>query len=384
MENLPPIRFPVLRPLLPTAEAILPYLKRIDASRWYSNLGPLVLEFEGALARHFAVSADRIVTSSNATLALSQTLRALAKGPGFCVMPSWTFVATPAAAVWAGLEPFFVDVDPDSWLISPEQIEAVARRQNVAAAIVTSSFGAPLDLSVWDRFTARTGIPVIIDAAAGFDGFASCGQQEALTPVVISLHATKVSGVGEGAVIVASNAEDSRRIRQLGNFGFHGSRDAAVPGTNAKMSEYSAAIGLAFLEQWNDRRNDWASLTATFARGIAAIPQLMPAPSFNSGWVSSYGLVTLKAPFQADVIAVELRKRGVETRKWWGEGCHLQSAYAQCARDPLPVTEDLGQRVLGLPFWVDLPIADVKIIFETVRDALLKYRSSHEVSNKST
>jgi dTDP-4-amino-4,6-dideoxygalactose transaminase len=365
------VRFPVLRPLLPTAEKLLPYLRQIDAGRWYTNYGPLLREFEAQVARHFAVDRDQLATSANATLAIAQTLRALGAQPGsLCVMPSWTFVATPAAAVWAGLRPYFVDVDPDSWTIRRDQVSEIARSGQVGAVIVVSAFGAPLDLAVWDEFTRSTGIGVLVDAAAGFDGFAGFGDSGHKTPVAISLHATKVSGIGEGAVVVSGDSALARRIRDFGNFGFHGDRDAGVPGINAKMSEYAAASGLAMLGEWPERRNAWAALTQIFAQELEAAPELRRAPGFGDGWISSYGLVELPAWASARGVADVLRRSGVETRQWWGEGCHRQSAYRDCERAVLSETERLGERVLGLPFWIGLTREDIAEVFRALRAAL--------------
>ncbi|MET0183006.1 MAG: DegT/DnrJ/EryC1/StrS family aminotransferase, partial [Caulobacterales bacterium] len=97
-------RIPVCRPWAPPAHAIAPYLERIDAARWYSNFGPLVLELEDRLAARFQ-SGTRIVTVTNGTLALALTLRARAPRGGLCLIPSWTFVATAHAALLAGLTP---------------------------------------------------------------------------------------------------------------------------------------------------------------------------------------------------------------------------------------------------------------------------------------
>ena len=149
----PPLRFPILRPLLPTAEKLLPYLQQIDGNRWYTNYGPLVQRFEASLAKHFQVGPNELTTSTNATLALSQTLLARGVTAGSaCVMPAWTFVATPAAAIWAGLEPYFVDVDAATWLITPDHVREVMLTRKVGAVIVVSAFGAPLDLGTWDDF----------------------------------------------------------------------------------------------------------------------------------------------------------------------------------------------------------------------------------------
>lgn len=365
------MRFPVLRPLLPTADKLMPYLRQIDAGRWYTNYGPLLREFEARMARHFAVDWDQLATSTNATLAITQTLRALGAQPGsLCVMPSWTFVATPAAAVWAGLHPYFVDVDPDTWLIRPDQVLEIARSRPVGAVIVVSAFGAPVDLAVWDKFTQSTGIVVLVDAAAGFDGFAGCGHGGHRTPLVVSLHATKVSGIGEGAVVLAGEAELGQRIRSFGNFGFYDRRDAVTPGANAKMSEYAAASGLAMLAEWPERRSAWIELTQIFAEEVEAMPELRLAPGFGEGWISSYGLVELPAWASARGVADILLRSGVETRQWWGEGCHRQSAYRDCERTALPETERLGERVLGLPFWLGLTREDIAEVFRAVRSAL--------------
>ena len=371
----PPLRFPILKPLLPTAEKLIPYLFQIDGNRWYTNYGPLVRRFEADLEKHFAVEPNELTTSTNATLALSQTLLALGVPAGSaCVMPSWTFVATPAAAIWAGLEPCFVDVDPATWLITPDQVRKVVQTKQVGAVIVVSAFGAPLDLAAWDDFSSSTSIPVVIDAAAGFDGFVGCGRKMNSTPVVISLHATKVSGIGEGAVVITRDSKLTSKIRSFGNFGFDGSRDALVCGTNSKMSEYTAAIGLALLAEWPERRAGWAELTDAFAMEVKATPELMVAPGFNQGWISSYGLIELPAWISADKVMALLRQEGVETRQWWGKGCHKQFAYRDFWKASLSETDRLGEQTLGLPFWLGMTIEDVGKVFQILRAALQAQR----------
>lgn len=368
----PPIRFPVFKPLLPTADKLLPYIEKIDANRWYTNYGSLVLDFERGLARHFGVATAELTTSANATSAIAQTLRALgAPRDSLCVMPSWTFVATPAAALSAGLEPYFIDVDPTDWLIRPEQVLEIARSRQVGAVIVVSAFGAPLDIAAWDEFTRASGIPVLIDAASGFDSFGAPRLPEAsITPVVISLHATKVSGVGEGAVVVTRDAACAALIRSYGNFGFSVAREAGVPGINAKMSEYTGAIGLAMLAEWPQRRAGWRRLSEQFAAEISATPGLRAAPGFNQGWVSSYGLVQFEPGVRAAEVASALRRRGIDSRQWWGRGCHGQPAYRPYGRGRLATTEALADQVLGLPFWLGLDAADLAEIFAQLRAVL--------------
>ena len=368
---------PVLKPLLPTADKLLPYLREIDTNRWYTNHGPLLVRFEKLLAQHFAIDADQLTTSTNGTLAITQTLMAMnAPRDSLCVMPSWTFTATPAAAIWAGLQPYFVDVDPGSWLITPAMVRDVAAKNKVGAVIVVSAFGAPVDAAEWDEFTRSTGIPVLIDAAAGFDGFAEYGKQGATTPVTISFHATKVSGIGEGAAILTRDKDLAQRVRSLGNFGFNGSRNSECAGGNAKMSEYTAAMGLALMDEWPARRAGWAELSNLFIRHARAMPELALAPGFNEGWISSYGLIGLPAEVRADTVSAALTDAGVESRQWWGKGCHRQTAYQDCPRGSLTVTEELGRQTLGLPFWLGMTPEQVEAVFSTLKKALAELKKS--------
>lgn len=362
---------PVLRPALPSADEIFPYLKLIDSSRHYTNSGPLLQQLEEKLACHFGVEVAEIATASNATLALSQALRATGAATGsLCIMPSWTFVATAAAAVWAGLEPYFIDVDPETWLITPDDVRKAAAGRPVGAVIVVSAFGAPLELADWNDFTRTSGIPVVVDAAAGFDGFRFSGAHNSTLPIVVSLHATKVFGVGEGGVVFVKNAALAKRIRAFGNFGFDGSRNASLPGVNAKMSEYAAAVGLAHFALWPETRKRWDALTSAFAEEVRRIPQLRLAPGFGSGWVSSFGLVELPPFVSATALAKSLAEHGIETRQWWGEGCHLQTAYQGFGHPSLPTTHRLARQVLGLPFWLGLGRKDIRFIFQALEEAL--------------
>jgi dTDP-4-amino-4,6-dideoxygalactose transaminase len=365
------VEFPVMRPQLPTVDQVLPYLKTMDAARWYANHGPLVRQFETRLADHFAVEPSRLVTASNATLAIALSLRALGVPAGsLCVMPSWTFVATAAAVVWAGLEPYFIDVDPGTWLITPEDVLKVAARRPVGAVIVVSAFGAPLDLKRWDTFARDSGIPVVVDAAAGFDSFRSRDGYQAAAPVVVSLHATKVFGVGEGAVVLTGEPALANSIRAYSNFGFQGSRNAEVQGVNAKMPEYAAATGLAQLDRWTETRLCWDDLTTAFVEEVKARPQLGLAPDFGEGWVSCYGLVELPPAVSASDAIDVLARYGVEARKWWGDGCHRHTAYEDFDRSALPNTDYLGRQVLGLPFWQGLSRTAIHLIFQALDDAL--------------
>jgi dTDP-4-amino-4,6-dideoxygalactose transaminase len=365
---------PVFKPLLPSADTLLPILAKIDANRYYTNNGPLVVEFEERLAAACGAAPDQVATSSNCTMALAQALRARLpmnlSSDALCILPSWTFVATPASVVLAQLKPFFADVSPTTWALDPEHVVALANRlraagNTVAAVMPVAPFGACVDLVAWADFEERTGIPVVIDAAASFDAM-SLGTQatakfSSRIPVVLSLHATKAFGIGEGGFVLSTDTELIKRIRTWGNFGFHGSRVAIVPGWNAKLGEMYAAVGLTLLDQWPTVRAEWRALTEHFCRSAVELAPHARIPTFmTADWISAYGLLQLSQPCEhVSGIVEKMSGLGIQTLQWWGNGCHLHPAYCRYGREPLPNTERLAATVLGMPFWRQIAAADM-------------------------
>jgi dTDP-4-amino-4,6-dideoxygalactose transaminase len=359
-----PAALPVLKPRLPSAAELLPYLRAIDARRWYTNWGPLATRLEEQLSRHFRFRECSVITTANATAGLTAALLARGVPAGsLCLMPSWTFVATPHAARAAGLTPWFHDVDANTWALNPgEVIESLKRLPGIVGSVmVVSPFGAPIDIHAWEDFEERTGVPVIVDAAAGFDTL-----QASHIPFVVSLHATKILGAGEGGFIATSDPKLRDRIMGCCNFGFTESRIATLPALNGKMSEYHAAVALASLTKWPQIRAQHLRITEWYRQGLH---RLSLQPGYGLGWVTSTTSVLLP-PGSAAWFSRKLLKAGIESRAWWGEGCHAQPAFADCPRNPLPVTEDLGGRVLGLPHFPGMQPRDVAVVAGALAEAL--------------
>ena len=375
---------PVARPLLPDTDALLPYLRRIDATRIYANWGPLNAELERRLGERFGAG---IVTVSSATDGLTCALRAVLEDrpadqrAGLCLMPSWTFVASPQAALAAGLTPCFLDVDPASWALTPELARAellaglsrsggLWRGMPVSAVMAVAPFGLQLDAAAWDDFAARTGIPVVIDAAAAFDGL-----QVRKAPAVVSLHATKTVAAGEGGFVATRDSDLARRVKRVANFGFFGARLAEVPGTNAKLSEYHAAVALASLDGWDGRRGQWMSVGARLCAALAPHGVAFQE-DFAAGWIASMCMVRLPPGVRAAEAAMALGLSGVATRAWWGMGCHTSPAFehfprrASASGDVLAATAMLAESTLGIPFFTDLTDAEIA----TIADAFAAMR----------
>jgi dTDP-4-amino-4,6-dideoxygalactose transaminase len=377
---------PVARPKLPDAETLLPYLRRMDAARIYSNWGPLNAELESRLAERLDAP---VVTVSTATAGLSCALRAtledkpMAQRQGLCLMPAWTFVATAHAAMAAGLTPCFLDVDEQSWVLTPQRVREallrVAARQPakrselpVSAVVVVAPFGLPVDPRPWDEFTAQTGIPVVIDAAAAFDQLTV-----RRTPTVVSMHATKTVCAGEGGFVATLDSDLARRIKRTANFGFFGSRIAEVAGLNAKLSEYHAAVGLASLDGWEERRAEFMAVGQRLRAMLEPLGCRFQ-DGFAERWVSSTCVLRLPAGRRAGDVALALGLAGVSTRQWWGEGCQANPAFAHCPRmtgeEALTATARLAESTIGLPFYCDMSEADFAHVAAALEQALVAPR----------
>lgn len=360
----------LLRPDIPRAEEILPYLREIDASRWYTNFGPLVSRLERKLGDVFEPPVPSIVTTSSCTLGLELSLTALALRPGARVLvPALTFVATAAAVLRAGCVPVLGDVDEHTWLMDPGIAQAALARLNFDCVMPVTTFGCRQPTDAWDQFTRLTGIPVVIDAAGAF------GNQEIgeLTAAVFSFHATKAFGIGEGGLVAARSGAWVERVRRLSNFGIDLSNGVStMVGTNAKMSEYHAAVGLAALDRWPDRKERRQQLASVYRAELRAhCPQVCLQKRPEDG---SYTIMQLLLPegVRASEIAVRLGMHGIETRAWYQPLLDEHPAFSKCLVDgELRLARTLAPRMLGVPFHLELDEATVRRICVALSGALL-------------
>ncbi|MDQ0073959.1 dTDP-4-amino-4,6-dideoxygalactose transaminase [Variovorax boronicumulans] len=349
-----PATIKVLRPRLPAAASLLPYLERIDSSRTYSNYGPLNGEFARRLGE--LVGGSHVTLTSNGTTAIELALRLRCQQGGHCLMPAFTFIASAHAVCNAGLTPYLLETDPNSLALTPEIAAAALSGVPgpVAAVLVVSAFGAPPDFAAWAAFEQQHGIPVVFDAAAALTSLSGIGRQ----PVCVSLHATKTLGIGEGGAIFCADRELMDRATAMTGFGFVGQeRQSSLRAGNYRISEYSAAVGLAGLDGLPRRIQEMRELTAAYARRLEGKAVHLQR-GVGSDWVTMTLNVIVPA---ADVAATTQRldDAKVEWRRWWGLGCHRHSAFKDVPMSDLSVTDTLAPCVIGLPFHDDLSSDDL-------------------------
>jgi dTDP-4-amino-4,6-dideoxygalactose transaminase len=326
----------VMQPLMPSSDDILPYLRRIDEARIYTNFGPLHEELSTRLADYFGVTPDQIVLMSNATVALQASIELLIESGSDVGLPAWTFTATAAAVIAAGMKPKFLDVDND-WRV-------LLNDENPLLVDVLP-FGAGL------REDNQPQVRTVIDGAASFDALRNCGKNLRDDCIlVVSMHATKLLGAGEGAVCIIKNKAWAERLKAWSNFGFElSSRLSETKGSNAKLSEFAAAIALASLDRWVEtRKRLWDVRKRAFE--ISTSYNFRLAPPMRNEYISPYWIVEFESGKEKEELVRVLSQNKIESREWWAKGCHQMNAYSQYSNVKLEHTDILAERSLGLPF----------------------------------
>jgi len=361
----------VLRPLLPTANRLLPYLSRIDETRTYSNWGPLVEELQERLCRELGQPPGSIVCASSGTTALVGGILATAGRASsdrpFAVVPALTFVGTALAVEQCGFTPVVVDVDATTWMLEPIRLEEEFDLDAVGLIVPVAPFGRPVPQSGWQTFRRRTNIPVVIDGGASFDLTASSPQPVlGDIPVTMSFHATKAFSSGEGGCVVCGSPDAAIDALRALNFGFYDSRDAMSASTNGKMSEYHAAVGLAELDGWAAKRTKLEDVVALYVDAFARVglsDRLVCAPAVGL----SYVLFLAGDIAESESLQRSLRANDIDFRLWYGRGIHGHTHFVDAAHERLDTTDDLAARLIGLPVAADLAPAEVARIADAAQ-----------------
>jgi len=354
---------PLLVPYMPTTDQVVKYFRQIDSNRKYTNFGPLCAEFESRVA---AVATDASSTAyassvANCTLGIELALLALDLAPGSRVLlPSVTFAATATAVIRSGMTPVFADVDPGTWALTPDIARSVLQVSSVSAVLPVSTFGYAHDASQWDAFTLQTGVPVIIDAAGAF-GNQRVGET---TDVVFSFHATKSFGAAEGGAVVSSVQHRVDRIRKLSNFGLDTSTGLLDEiGTNAKMSEYHCALGLASFDHWERIKSERIELYRHYSQRASEACERVVLQTKSPDGVYPLFPVLLPEGCSARDASAWLSTRGIETRGWYSPPLHLHPALRDAdTAGTLEVCENIGGRIIGLPFFVDMSELQIEAV----------------------
>ncbi len=343
--------FPFLKPEIPQPSDWVGFLDVCYEARYFSNFGPLSSRLEGGLAEtYFASDYDALLCASN-TLGLQVALSACLPPGSKVAMPAFTFAATFHAALGAGMVPVLCDIDPTTWELGIGSLEAaLAEHPDLAAVIHVRPFGLLRDIGETRRFCAEHGLRLILDAAAGLgapnpDSRFGSDLEEI---EVFSLHATKVFAIGEGGVIAAPKSL-MPRLKSAANFGFRPDRTFA-DGTNAKIDEFRAAIGLAMLPRMPGIIAGRRAHAQMYSDVIAKFPTLRCAAD-PGGTAWSTFPVLLSRSVDTEVLGL-FADRGIEVKRYyWPSLCQGYKGARPFFRMPTPVSQDVANRIICLPVY---------------------------------
>jgi len=377
-ENPPPSSmshpFHVGRPNLGSREKLHRLVDQMLDRNWLSNDGPLVQEFERQIAEIAGVR--HCVAMCNATIALEIATRA-AGITGEAIIPAYTFVATAHALQWQGITPVFCDIDPVTHNLDPACIERLITPKT-SAIIGVHVWGKPCPVDALTAIAHRHGLTLMFDAAHAF------GCSHGGRPIggfglaeVFSFHATKFVNCAEGGAVVTNDDELAARMRLMRNFGFSGYDNVIYVGTNGKMNELSAAMGLTSLDSMphiveTNRRNYEAYRNALRdLPGVALI-------AYDETQAQNYQYLVLdiepaKCPLTRDQVVQVLHTHNVLARRYFFPGVHRMDPYRSYYPNAdllLPVTEDVVRRVVVLPTGTAVTPRDVEQIGRIIRWAL--------------
>ncbi len=370
---------PFLRPAPPSLRTLQAELLDIERSGVFTNYGPVNRRFEASLERAMFPGGS-CVTVCNATIGLMLAIRAVIEraspdragirggsGRRYALMPSFTFAAAAHAADWAGLTPLFCDIDEHDWTASAASEEALIARHGGEIAVIVpyATFGNCIDLARYERLGRRTGIPVVVDAAASLGSLDETGAAFGSLcrfPIVFSMHATKTFATGEGGVIHCADRELAATLRTMGNFGFGAPRSATMPGLNSKLTEVGALLGLARLGDFEAVVRHRDALAATYRR-------LLPDAVFQRmrGQRCAHQFMPLILPphldERRDQVIAALAARGVGAAAYFSPHLAQQPFFqARGIAGELPVTERVSARIIALPLWDEMTTGTVETV----------------------
>ncbi|MFN0063714.1 MAG: DegT/DnrJ/EryC1/StrS family aminotransferase [Myxococcaceae bacterium] len=352
------------RPNIGSRDAFLKLVGDILDRRWLTNNGPLVQELERKIAEYLGV--QHCVAMCNGTLALEIAIRALGL-QGEVILPSYTFIATAHALHWQGITPVFADIDPVTHNLTADSVRKMLTPRT-SGIIGVHLWGRPAPIDALETLAKAHGLQLLFDAAHAF-GCSYKGQRIGRfgRAEVLSFHATKFFNTFEGGAVVTNDGELAEAMRLMRNFGFVHYDKVIHPGTNGKMTEVCAAMGLVNLEGLDavieaNRRN-----AQKYAQALEGIPGVRLLS--NEGETSNFQYVVVEVDascaVKRDTFVQALHAENILARKYFWPGCHRMKPYQELfphAGLMLPNTERVADRVIVLPTGTALPEGAIAVV----------------------
>ncbi len=362
------------RPNLGDRKRLLERLNDMLDRKWLSNNGPYVQEFEQRVSD--MVGVKHCIAMCNGTVALEIAIRSL-ELKGEVIVPSFTFVATAHALQWQEITPVFCDVDPKTHTLDPACIEKMITPRT-SGIIGVHLWGRPCNIEALEEIAAAHKLKLLFDAAHGF----GCSHKNRMigsfgSAEVFSFHPTKFFNTCEGGAIVTDDDSLAEKIHLMKNFGFSGYDNVIYVGTNGKMNEFSALMGLTNLESLDTfigvNRENYNS----YSYGLRDLPGVKLI-DYDHREKCNYQYILLEIDeavthVSRDQLVDILREENILARRYFYPGCHKMEPYRSYfpqAGLVLPVTETLVKRVISLPNGTAVGPNEIGKICQIIRETI--------------
>lgn len=358
------------RPNIGNKQRFYELAEQMFERRWLTNNGPLVQELEQKVAEYHQVK--HCVAMCNGTIALEIAIRALGL-EGEVIVPSYTFIATAHALHWQAITPVFADIDPLTHTLSPDAVRNMITPRTTGI-IGVHTWGNVCDVEALQAIADEHGLKVMYDAAHAF----GCSRKGTMVGnfgecEVLSFHATKFFNSFEGGAVLTNDDDLAEKMRLMRNFGFAGMDNVIHPGTNGKMIEIAAAMGLVNLEEVGkvietNRRNH-----KLYRSELETIPHLF-LMEYDQEERNNFQYVVVQvsddSPVNRDGLVDALHAENVRARKYFWPGCHRMKPFRDLyphADLLLPETIAVAEKVFVLPTGTAVEQADVAEIGSILR-----------------
>lgn len=354
----------VTKTYLPNIDKYKRYIDEIYASGQVTNNGPMLKRLEKRLAEYLGVK--NLILVANGTVALEIAYRTL-ELKGFAITTPFSFVATTSSLVTNGLLPIFADIDPKSLNIDPKKIEEKIT-PNTSAIVATHVFGNPCDVEAIEEIAKKHNLKVVYDGAHTFGinyknkNIANYGDITTL-----SFHATKLFHTIEGGALIINDDELVQKARYLINFGIKNQEEIPHLGTNAKMNEFEAAMGLCILDDIENIRNSRKEVYETYKKELEGIVEFQEQNE-NSTQNYSYFPVVFENEEQLLKVQKALSKKNIFPRRYFYPSLDTLT-YIE-PKQECEISRDISKRILCLPIFTELEKDVQDTIVGTIKDNL--------------
>ena len=338
----------VTKSYLPNIEKYKSYIDEIYKSGWLTNQGPLVQKLEARLKEYLGVK--HIILVSNGTIALDIAYKVLDL-KGEVITTPFSFVATTSSLLLSGLKPIFADIDEKSLNLDANNIEKLIT-PNTSAILPVHVFGNACEVEKIEKISKKHNLKVVYDAAHAFD--VKYKDKSVLNYgdiSTISFHSTKLFHTIEGGAIITNDDELAKKVRYFINFGIKNAMEIPYIGTNAKMNEFEAAMGLCVLDDIEEIKEKRKVILEDYRNELKGLVEFQEQNK-NATENYSYFPIVFKTEEQLLKVQKALNDENIFPRRYFYPSLDILE-YIE-PKQECKISRDISKRILCLPIYVEL------------------------------